>query len=457
LSRCVGSNASATLCADGYTGPLCAVCAEGYAKLGSSIDPSQVTCIKCPESGLNILALLVLIALALILAYALIHSATYRGDVDAKSSEEKAERLRQGSLSVIFKVLLNYLQVLYYLGRLASNWSDLATRFLNAIGIVGAMSPSNYTVQCAANWRFYDTLTLVYISPLIVIVAITVVYTLRHCIKGLDLEKSKTDYQLALMVVLYQIHPTIMLEVLSSFPCQPVAGTGTSYLKQDMSIDCKSAKYATFAVISALYLVFYIGGMVVGVVLRLRFNYNAGKLASPGHNAYQKYAFFFLGYRSQAYFWEAVIMLRKMGIVAFSVLAAPMLQLLFGIVIITLALFANVIHAPFASSFVNRIETVSLIALYITIILGNLFLYSCGKDDTTWIAVLLILVNTGTVAFILATTIKRMRESINSLIFYLPDWLMSAESKANAIQMTRKPSNSTRSTKTVVDNEMTAF
>ena len=70
LSRCVGSNASSTLCADGYTGPLCAVCAEGYARLGSNVDPAQATCIKCPESAFNVVALIVLIFFAFALAAA---------------------------------------------------------------------------------------------------------------------------------------------------------------------------------------------------------------------------------------------------------------------------------------------------------------------------------------------------------------------------------------------------
>lgn len=158
----------------------------------------------------------------------LTRSATPTYDDIASSSEEKVKNQRKDDLGVIFNVVLNYLQVLYYLGQLASNWSDLATRFFNAFGIVGALSPSNYTIQCAANWKFYDTLVFVYASPIIVVGIISIVYIVRHFLKGAEYKETKTDYQLAVMLLLYQIHPTIMLEVNSSFPCESVPGTGTS-------------------------------------------------------------------------------------------------------------------------------------------------------------------------------------------------------------------------------------
>jgi hypothetical protein len=87
--------------------------------------------------------------------------------------------------------------------------------------------------------------------------------------------------------------------------------------------------------------------MLVAVVMRLKHNHEAGKLSSPRHNAHHKYAFFFfLGHRNSTYYWEGVMMIRMMGIVAFSSLNSPMLQLVFGIVIITIAFVMNIQLAP---------------------------------------------------------------------------------------------------------------
>ena len=297
------------------------------------------------------LALIVLIFFAFLFAYLLIRAASSFEDDGSTSSAEKAEKQRQGSIEVIVKVALNYTQVLYYIGRLTSNWSDLVHRFFSAVGILSALSANNYTIHCAANWRFYDSLVVMYLAPVIVVSILTVVYTIRHCVRGLSFKQSTTDYQLAVMLILYQIHPTIMLEVINSFPCQHVGGTHTSYLKEDMSVDCKSPQYKTYAAISAVYLIVYIFGMVVVTFLRLRHNYKAGKLSNPSHNAFVKYAFFFVGYRSHAYYWEAVIMLRKMGVVAFSVLPSAMLQLVFANVIIMIALHSQYQLHPICIAF----------------------------------------------------------------------------------------------------------
>ena len=51
------------------------------------------------------------------------------------------------------------------------------------------------------------------------------------------------DAQQGCMIVLYLVHPTILSEVVRALPCDAVAGTGTKYLRADMSIDCRSREY----------------------------------------------------------------------------------------------------------------------------------------------------------------------------------------------------------------------
>ena len=109
-----------------------------------------------------------------------------------------------------------------------------------------------------------------------------------------------------------------------------------------MSIDCQSSLYKSYAAASAEYLILYVFNMLVAVVMRLKHNHEAGKLSTAKNNAYHKYAFFFVGYRNSTYYWEAVIMVRKMGMVAFSTLNSPMLQLVFGNVIICIAFVMNI-------------------------------------------------------------------------------------------------------------------
>ena len=377
-------------CNAGYTGPVCAVCEDGYAK-------QENNCVKCPPTPLNGFAVFVFVVLAIAFAYFPIYSAASVANDATKHNEA----------GVIVKVMLTYMQCLYYLGRLSANWGRLSQDFFSAVGVVFAMSPNSYNIHCASNWKFYDSLIFAYVSPLIVVTILTITYSIRHIVRGLDVKQSKTDYKRAVLVLLYQIHPTIMLEVINSFPCDAVPGTGTSYLKADFSIDCKSSRYKTFATISALYLVFYIVGMIVLVVFRLRHHHSLSNLESPTDAAYQRFSFFFLGYQRNLYFWESIIMMRKIGIVAFSVLASPPLQLVFGLVIITIASHLNVIYSPYVSATVNRLDTFALAILFSTVVLGELYLFARG--DNKWIGVLLIIINTATMAVFLGSCAGMVR------------------------------------------------
>ena len=378
------------------------MCATGYATLGTS-------CVECIDAGLNVLVLIVLIGLAALLCYMLIKSAKVSDEQAQLTAAESSKQEKKGSLGVIFKVTMNYLQMLYYLGRLAANWSDIVERLFAAVGIVGAFSANNFSVRCAANWRFYDILMMMYISPIVIVAVLAGIYLCIHIIHSKDLRHTKMDFQHAAMLLLYQVHPTIMLEVIGSFPCTDVPGTGTSFLKEDMNVDCKSAEYKSFAAISSLYLFFYLFGMLVVVVWRLRIHHKSGDLDIPSSSSFQKYAFFFVGYRGKTYFWEAVVMMRKLGIVAFSVMSSPALQLVFGIVIVTIAWVLNAQWSPYSSNLVNRMDSIALIALYVTIILGFLFL-NTDNSNSTWITVLLVLVNTATIVFLLSLCAQRIRE-----------------------------------------------
>ena len=144
-------------------------------------------------------------------------------------------------------------------------------------------------------------------------------------------------------------------------------------------------------------------------------------------------------------------MLRKMGVVAFSVLPSSMLQLVFANVIIVIALLLNKDYVPFASHFINRIESLCLIALLATITLGFLFINAGSESNTLWISVLVILVNTAVAAFLFVVFFGRMREVLRRVVKRLPDWLQRGDG-LDDVKFTKNPRASTRA-----DMELASF
>ena len=168
----------------------------------------------------NVFILIILILLAVVLAVILIRTSSTLND-SFKDSKERHAKQEEGTLGVIIKVTLSYLQCLYYIGRLAANWDGQATTFFAVIG-QSTLTPNFPAVQCAAQWTFYDRLIFIYISPLIVVAIVAPIYVVRHVVKRMEVKHSRSDCQYALMLLLYQIHPTIMLDVISSAGLQLV-------------------------------------------------------------------------------------------------------------------------------------------------------------------------------------------------------------------------------------------
>lgn len=227
------------------------------------------------------------------------------------------------------------------------------------------------------------------------------------------MKESLDEFQLAAMILLYLIHPSIMMDVISSIRCDPVPGSGTSYLRADMSIDCKSPNYKFFLKTSWMYLFVYVfGGMIALLYRGLYHNAKSGKLFVPFHPATKKYSFFVQGFTRESYYWEVIVMWRKLAVAALSTLLSPVLQLAWANVFLVISLFGNVLRKPFADDYINHLESATLVVLLLTVLIGTHFL---AIEDTGYSpAILLLLLNVGWSLFLLALFAQRFRKWFRS-------------------------------------------
>lgn len=86
-----------------------------------------------------------------------------------------------------------------------------------------------------------------------------------------------------------------------------------------------------------------------------------------------KYGFLFSGYDAKSYFWEVMIMYRKILIIMASVFlstVSPESQVLVVIFIIVMNMFLQIRFAPFYTSTLNKMENYSLQVAAVTIYTG---------------------------------------------------------------------------------------
>ena len=139
-----GSGFGESLCAAGYKGPLCQVCRRGFGTIGGQ-------CLQCPPGGVSGFLLFVVIGTVVAAVILLVRTtSTYEWS--------------NHNMGATFKVAFAYFQILYYVGKLAADWSSQSSFFFAALVPV-TLSPSFVAVQCPPARRSTRGLPSSWCSP----------------------------------------------------------------------------------------------------------------------------------------------------------------------------------------------------------------------------------------------------------------------------------------------------
>jgi hypothetical protein len=219
-------------------------------------------------------------------------------------------------------------------------------------------------------------------------------------------------------VTVYLLHPKIALDILASFSCVSVRGTGTSYMRGNMSIDCSSASYHSYLAIAIVYFIVYIVGGVLFICWRMRVHKEDLILLMQGNSTDNHdagaYLYFARGYKRETYLWEAAVIFRKVFIVGCSALIISSgLQLAWSGAILAISVGATILNKPFDSVVDNRLDTVALYVLIYTVMLGFHSLFaggSAGSQDA--IFALLVIGNVLTFVYFLSVIFTRAHKKV---------------------------------------------
>ena len=161
---------------------------------------------------------------------------------------------------------------------------------------------------------------------------------------------------------------------------------GVPYLLVDLEIECGKDDHPFFSLFVALpsLCVWGVGIPVVALLLMYK-NYRKGKLHDIAVK--KKYGFLFLGYKKRAYYWEIVILYRKMAIVFISVFLVSLevtTQALVAFVVMMFAYIAHYKKRPFEPAELDDAEYRSIVCEAITLYCGMYFLSDDVKSSDRW-------------------------------------------------------------------------
>ncbi|TNV88127.1 hypothetical protein FGO68_gene3291 [Halteria grandinella] len=415
---CIGrnppQNESTGACREGYQGILCSDCKIGYSHSGS-----QFECVKCPDPSLNKLRLfglgLVLLAIVVLMVRSTLSS----------------NGVKKSLLPVFLRMMLNHYQLFVLTSKFDIAWPQ---NLQKALSSSDSQSGSQFvSIDCFLEKRnehqtFIDTadvaersifqrVILLTIAPLLIVLAsyftwsiIYLCYDIKRrrdlniSFKASDLleedlrisqvnnlqhktqsevnniiaaqqrkEQMKNRVIGSIIILLFLIHPSIIQSLFETISCIDI--DGESRLYQDLEILCN---YRAHQILSQRLSLpsFFIWGLGIPTFgLYLIFS-NRNHFTLP--NIRQRFGFLYSGYRiPEAYFWELVIMYRKICIIFISVFlsqSGKIVQALTTLIFLVLCVSLTAFKRPFTNHFLNNLEQLSLMSSALTVYCGLFFI-----------------------------------------------------------------------------------
>ena len=406
---CAGSSANRGCnCSNGLTGPLCSLCLPGWGKSGRS------TCTPCAPLVTNIVFVLGF-------SFAILIILTAWSVVTLRKSEIT-------DFSVILRTVTNHMQATGKLGEFSNQWDPFLKSIfqIQSAGSdfsVGGISAVECLLQAAD--KDYETIFWAYMMlPLIPFILGVLVYVLVRVFdlkpvitKQLqdEIEEEVRHFPNSRSAIILQKYPFYMVLITtlsvgmftmyqmlisqstSVLQCKAfvVDGNSTeSYLAADMSIPCTADgdhRFRAWALVCSITYGFGVPLAFVASFILVR-----GRLAKP---ELTKLMFMFLigGYKEEYWYWQALIMVRKMVLVLSIVFLSDnkLLQSYCGMWVMSVALVLQIYFSPAIKPEHNLVEALSLAIITITLNLGLLYFWegmpSAGKDTLTAVLILITL------------------------------------------------------------------
>ncbi|CAG9330615.1 unnamed protein product [Blepharisma stoltei] len=364
-SSCLGSplppHLSFTgLCHEGYTGNLCQACASGYSRTSTN------TCGKCPDLVSNAFKV-VGIVLVMIIVWGIMVKTTRNSAYKPKSVQ-----------SIYIKIFVNYLQLVTLMTTFHLQWPSSVSQLFSVQNDTGSVSQEFFSYDCfldegqGNNQVYFSKLVIMSIIPIIIAI-ISILFWGSVAIYKKTLTSFKNDLTSTIVILLFLYHPNLVKSMFAMFSCREIE-EGEYWLIDNLDIRCWDDRHIFYSVTVAApsILVWGIGIPTLSLYFLWR---NKRRLDSISVRL--QFGFLFNGYKAKSYYWELVILYRKILIVCCSVFLANISTSIQALTIMMLLLFCvyfQSIVQPYDGDALNEMEVRSILVAAVTIYCGLYYL-----------------------------------------------------------------------------------
>ncbi|GAB5360179.1 hypothetical protein AAMO2058_000605300 [Amorphochlora amoebiformis] len=416
-------------CSTGYTGMLCSVCEDGYGRQG------EYDCVKCPGIILNAFRLagayIAVMAAGVILTYVNV-------DTAQRSVEQGLKDLNgidSGRSAIVLKILLNSIQFNSIAATFKYKWPKPVEFMLTYQAVGGNSMTALMNVDCAVQdtikvRTFYLDTLIIALVPLFVPFLAWLSVLLADCLskrnknnagdrfegvyalpedgdpQNLEKREKKGKYQTAVMSLLFALYPSLVLQAFKLFNCQQLGETSESFvLMADMREICHQGSQLTWMLFLGvpMVVVYVLGFPIICLILLNKFKHilptrwtNEAETWSPyirrkKQLVAMKLYLLFHGYKPNFYYFEVVIMVRKLLVVAIAVFFHDQLiQALLATLLVVIVMTIQVRIMPFTGPILNILEFYSLATSFVTFFFGLFLFGNIGYEGEVCISIIIL-------------------------------------------------------------------
>ncbi|OMJ77444.1 hypothetical protein SteCoe_22963 [Stentor coeruleus] len=388
VDACLGGGDNFSLtgeCAQGYRSNLCQSCDKGYSHSSTSL------CQKCPSMEKNIIYLSLIIIFITLCVCALVYINISMADKPASN------------YTILIKILLNYIQIIGVVASLNLDWPDFALEYLKIQETAGSLSQQSFSFDCFVadkynrtnNQVYFDKIILYLLMPVFIIIVCLFLWSIVALIK-LDAKYIKNHFVGSVVIIVFLLHTIIIRVSLAPFSCKKIEND--YWLNDDLSIKCWTGMHKVYTLSLAL------PGLIIWCIFvpftAIFFTFK-NKMKFEQLEIKQRYGYIIAGYNYERFYWEFVIMYRKVFVISASLFFGSLsveLQTLSVLIILLVSSYMQADLKPFYSPELNKMEFRSILVSVVTIYCG-LYYLTPNVSTTGRIILFILLVSFNTTFF----------------------------------------------------------
>ncbi|CAM9682647.1 unnamed protein product, partial [Laminaria digitata] len=259
-NACIGGvTGSPGYCEEGYEGPYCSICSEGYS------EHLSFSCRECSDDNVDTIVVAVIVSIVGLIAVVVLASYLTSGEsLDSKRGIIGIAK-RYIPLQSLKIVILTW-QILTQFSSVANvTYPDVYQVFLDGLDFFNFDFSWILSAGCVVRIDFHDRLLASTIGPIVAMAFLACTYTVAsHVNRGkTDILQRIDDRHVSMVLLLtFLVYSNVSSILFKAYACEHLED-GKNYLRADYRIECDSSKHVGFQVYAGNMIVLYTVGIPV--------------------------------------------------------------------------------------------------------------------------------------------------------------------------------------------------